>query len=108
MTALAILFVLAVSPSPISLTSAALQTSLALPASKDKMPVTDDSVRDQVMVRLAADAVVKGGSIDVEVKDGIVTLKGAVDSDEARRRADKIAKHVKGVKSVANQLTIKE
>ena len=108
MTTFAILLVLAVSPSPASLTPIALQTSLAFAASKDKMPVTDDSIRDQVMVHLASDPVVKGGNIEVAVKDGVVTLSGAVDSDQAHHKAEKLAKHVKGVKSVVNQLTIKE
>jgi len=108
MTTLALFLLLAVSPLPASTAPIGLQTSLAFPASKDKMPVTDDSIRDQVMVHLASDPVVKGGNIVVVVKDGVVTLSGAVDSDQARHKAEKLAKRVKGVKSVVNQLTIKE
>jgi len=103
-----VLLLVMMSPAWASVSVAAFQTGLALPAAKVKEPVTDDSIRDEVMVHLASDPVVKGGNIDVEVKDGVVTLKGAVASDEARRRAEKLAKHVKGVKSVVNQLTIKE
>ena len=108
MTALAMLLFLTMSPAPARVTLTAVQTTLALPAAKVKAPVTDDSIRDEVMVHLASDPVVKGGNIDVNVKDGAVTLKGAVDSDQARHKAEKLAKHVKGVRSVVNQLTIKE
>jgi osmotically-inducible protein OsmY len=103
-----VLLLVMMSPAWASVDVAAIQTSLALPAAKVKEPITDDSIRDQVMVRLASDQVVKGGNIDVDVKDGVVTLKGAVPSDEARHKAEKLAKRVKGVKSVVNQLTIKE
>ncbi len=75
---------------------------------KDKAPLTDDSVRDQVMMRLAGDSEVKGGGIDVTVTNGAVTLKGIVDTDKAKSKAEKLAKHVKGVKSVSNELTIRE
>ena len=75
---------------------------------KNKAPLTDDSIRDQVMMRLAGDQDVKGGGIDVIVKDGAVTLKGQVDTDRARSKASKLAKKVKGVKNVDNELTLKE
>jgi osmotically-inducible protein OsmY len=108
MRILATVLIAAMSTGYASIPTIPIQTGLALPAAKVKEPITDDSISDQVRVRLAADAVVKGGNIDVDVKDGVVTLKGAVPSDEARHRAEKLAKHVKGVKSVVNQLTIKE
>ena len=88
-------------------TSVTLQPS-AYAADKNKAPLTDDAITDQVMVRLAGDSEVKGGGIDVKVTDGAVTLKGVVDTDRARSKAEKLAKHVKGVKSVTNQLTIRE
>ncbi|MGD0616238.1 MAG: BON domain-containing protein [Bryobacteraceae bacterium] len=85
-----------------------LDAGLAFAGDKYKTPVTDDSIRDQVMMRLAGDQEVKGGAIDVQVTDGVVTLKGPVDSDKARQKAERLSKHVKGVKSVVNQLTVKE
>lgn len=69
-------------------------------------PVTDDFLVDTIRSRLAADQTVKGGAIEVEVKDGAVTLKGKVEEDRQKSKAEKIAKSVKGVKSVSNQLTI--
>jgi hyperosmotically inducible protein len=68
--------------------------------------ITDDTVRDQVMVKLANDPDVGGMSIDVDVKQGIATLKGKVRSDKQKSKAEKLAKKVKGVTGVTNQLVI--
>lgn len=67
----------------------------------------DDRITDQVRLKLTADRDVQGGAVVVEVKDGAVVLKGAVRSERAKSKAEKLAKKVKGVKSVANQLTVK-
>ena len=66
----------------------------------------DDRISDQVRMRLATDADVKGGALDVSVKDGVVTIKGRVDTDKGRNRATKLAKKVKGVKEVDNELVV--
>ena len=83
-----------------------LQTGVAFASDKDKLPITDDSITDQVRMRLAGDAEVKGGGIGVDVKDGVVTLSGKVPYDKVRQKAERLAKHVKGVKSVVNQLVV--
>ncbi len=69
-------------------------------------PVTDDFLVDTIRQKLAADQVVKGGAIEVIVKDGAVTLKGTVEEDRQKSKAEKIAKKVSGVKSVDNELKI--
>lgn len=69
-------------------------------------PVSDDFLSDTIRSKLAADQVVKGGAIEVEVKDGAVTLKGKVEEQKQKSKAEKIAKKVSGVKSVDNQLVI--
>jgi osmotically-inducible protein OsmY len=69
-------------------------------------PTDDNYIYDSVREKLATDAVVKGGAIDVDVKDGIVTLKGKVTEAKQKSRAESLAKKVKGVKSVINQLQI--
>jgi hyperosmotically inducible protein len=66
----------------------------------------DDRIYDEVRRRLANDVVVKGGGIDVAVKNGAVTLQGRVHDDKAKERAEKIVKKIKGVVSVTNQLRI--
>ncbi len=69
-------------------------------------PGSDDRISDQVRMRLATDADVKGGALDVTVKDGVVVIKGRVDSDKGKTKATKLAKKVKGVKEVDNELTV--
>lgn len=69
-------------------------------------PVTDDFVSDTIRQKLAADQVVRGGAIEVVVKDGVVTLKGKVDEDKQKVRAEKLAKKISGVKSVKNDLQV--
>jgi hypothetical protein len=71
-------------------------------------PATDDYISDSVRQKLAADQVVKGGAIDVEVKEGVVTLKGKVQEPKQKAKADKLAKKVRGVKSVVNDITIEK
>ncbi len=88
-----------------SLSSLALFFLLLLPAIGAK-PVSDDFINDTVRQHLAADAIVKGGDIDVQVKDGVVTLKGAVHEQKQKDKAERIAKKVGGVKSVVNDLKI--
>ena len=69
-------------------------------------PVSDDFLVDTIRQKLASDDVVKGGAIDVEVKDGVCTLKGKVEEEKQKGRAEKIAKRVGGVKTVVNQIQI--
>lgn len=84
----------------------ALLPALVIPACAAGKPISDDFLVDTIRQKLAADAVVKGGAIDVEVKDGAVVLKGKVEEEKQKNRAEKIAKGVRGVKSVANQIEI--
>jgi hyperosmotically inducible periplasmic protein len=68
--------------------------------------LSDGAIYDEVRRKLANDVEVKGAGIDVDVKNGAVTLKGRVHSDKARAKATTIAKKVKGVTSVDNQLKL--
>ncbi len=67
---------------------------------------SDNEIDDKVRIRLAGDAEVKGNQLIVVVKDGVVTLRGKVQSERGKNRAAKLARKVKGVKSVTNELTI--
>ena len=77
----------------------------AISAPRDKEEISDGHIHDEVMRRLADDPDVKGGGIDVEVTNGVVTLRGRVDGDREKTKAGKLAKKVRGVKQVNNQLT---
>jgi hyperosmotically inducible protein len=74
---------------------------------KDPPPVNDDTITDQVRIKLADDPVVKGGALNVEVKQGVVTLSGAVELDKQKEKAEKVARKVKGVRQVVNHIEIK-
>jgi len=71
----------------------------------DKQPVTDDSIYDNVINKLASDPVVKGGGLKVDVKNGVVTLSGPVATERQKDKAGKVARKVKGVKQVVNDIT---
>ena len=61
----------------------------------------------KVKSALAADVGLKTlTSIDVDSAGTTVTLKGRVDTDEQKRRAQEVAAAVNGVSSVNNQLTV--
>lgn len=66
----------------------------------------DDALVDQVRLQLTKDPAVNGGALQVDVKDAVVTIKGKVRTERARQKAEKLAKKVKGVKSVDNQLVV--
>lgn len=68
---------------------------------------SDDQIYDQVRRKLANDPDVKGGGFEVDVKDGVVTIKGVVEKDKFKEKAERVAKKVKGVKGVVNQLVVK-
>ena len=48
----------------------------------------------------------KGGGFEVIVKNGAVILRGQVHTEKAKEKAEKLAKKVKGVVSVENQLKL--
>lgn len=83
-----------------------LAAGLALAA--DKKPLTDDMISDYVRLRLAGDPDVKGGALAATSKDGVVTLTGTVETESQKNKATKLAKKVKGVKQVVNNLTLKD
>jgi osmotically-inducible protein OsmY len=66
----------------------------------------DDRLYDQVRLRLAGDPDVKGGALEVEVKDGVVTLRGIVRTDKAKAKAEKLVMKFKGAKKVNNELRV--
>ncbi len=67
---------------------------------------SDDEIYDKDRIRLAGDPDVKGNQLNVEVKDGVVTLRGKVPSERGKNKASKLARKVKGVKNVINELIV--
>jgi len=89
-----------------TLVSLLLILALAAGAWAATKHVSDDQLYDTVRRKLADDIVVKGGAMEVEVKDGVVTLKGKVEYEQQKVKAEKITRKVSGVKQVDNQLVV--
>jgi osmotically-inducible protein OsmY len=72
----------------------------------DDKAVSDNVLHDQVRLRLASDTTVQGGGVQVEVKNGAITLRGRIRTEKGKEKATKLVKKIKGVKSVDNQLVV--
>jgi osmotically-inducible protein OsmY len=77
----------------------------------DKMKVkpvsrTDLEIRTDLVTTLAQDPVTESYEIDAKVNQGVVTLKGSVDSWAERRFAAQVAKSIKGIVDVVNELDV--
>lgn len=78
---------------------------------KDAAQATSDAVTDAAIVTkinasLAADDQLKAIKIDVDAKDGRVTLTGSAPNADAQARATTLAQAVDGVRSVDNKLVV--
>ena len=71
-----------------------------------KTGISDSWVTAKTKLDLFADERVKGRQISVETVRGAVTLRGKVDSNEAKAAAGSIAQAVDGAKSVRNDLQV--
>lgn len=67
---------------------------------------SDPGITTAVKSKMAADDTVKSYRIDVDTKDRVVTLSGAVDTPQARDRAMDIARNTQGVRDVVDRLTV--
>ena len=72
----------------------------------EKATISDDEIYDKVRLKLVSDAEVKGAHIDVKVTQGVVELTGTVRHEKSKSKAEKLARKVKGVRSVVNQLKV--
>jgi hyperosmotically inducible periplasmic protein len=67
----------------------------------------DATVSTRVKAVLSADKQLGDSKIDVDTRNGVVTLSGAVANNGARDHALELARNVKGVNSVNDQLAVK-
>lgn len=83
-------------------------TDAARDAGEKAVVVLDDTaITAAVSAGLAKDPDLSALRVDVETKNGVVTLQGPAPSETARTRASEIALGVKGVSSVNNQLVVR-
>lgn len=78
----------------------------ALGKADEKIPINDSWLTSKTKIALFADARVKGSEINVETTQGLVMIRGKVDSDAAKQAAEGIAKGIDGVKTVKNDLQV--
>ena len=71
-----------------------------------KTEISDSWLTAKTKIALFADDRIKGGQVSVETIKGEVSLRGKVDSQEAKAAAGSVAKTVDGVKSVRNDLEV--
>lgn len=69
--------------------------------------IDDATITASVNAGFAKDPDLSAIKINVDTKDGAVTLMGPAPTSTAKDRATEIAKSVKGVTSVKNQLVVK-
>jgi len=76
------------------------------PASRKMVDARDEDIEKAVEARLKKDAQLK--SVDVRIDAGVVTLTGEVPSITAAAKASEMARNVAGVRSVKNELTVRQ
>jgi osmotically-inducible protein OsmY len=70
------------------------------------MSTSDSTLQDEVMAELRWDSSTNAANIGVSASDGAVTLFGHVASFPQRVAADKAARRIRGVVTVANELDV--
>ncbi len=68
---------------------------------------SDVRVTEEVSESLYRNSAVDATEIEVSAKDGLVTLRGTVDSRDAKRTAEKCAEAISGVVDVQNELRVR-
>ena len=69
--------------------------------------IDDSVITTEIKAQLAKNDFLKSLEISVETRKGIVQLSGFVNSQQAADKAGEIARSVKGVQSVKNNLIVK-
>ncbi|HXC57786.1 MAG TPA: BON domain-containing protein [Steroidobacteraceae bacterium] len=67
----------------------------------------DAAITADVKARLIAEPGIRAFVINVDTYNGVVTLKGDVKTGAQRATAERLARKVKSVKSIRNQLVVK-
>ena len=68
--------------------------------------IGDGSITGRIKAELARDKSVSAATINVDTKDGVVTLSGTAKTREEAEKAAAIAKRSAGVRSVKNDIRV--
>lgn len=69
---------------------------------------SDERIRDDANEALYMDQHIDATDIEVEVKDGVITLSGTVNSRFAKRHAEDCVHHLAGVQDVNNTIRVQK
>ncbi|MGV3773762.1 MAG: BON domain-containing protein [Verrucomicrobiales bacterium] len=69
--------------------------------------IDDTAIHAKVKAALVNDPIITGRAVDVDVVKGVVGLRGAVNSEAERKKAEDTAWGVEGVRAVDNQLLVR-
>jgi hyperosmotically inducible periplasmic protein len=70
--------------------------------------VDDSNTTAAVKAKLGQDKLSTLTRIDVDTNDGVVALNGTVESADQRARAEQLAREVRGVKRIINNLQVQK
>ena len=82
----------------------AVELEVKLPGSSER---TDGDIARAAETALQWDILVPSGRIKVTAENGFLTLEGEVEREFQRSAAERAVHHLRGVKGVSNQITIK-
>jgi len=85
---------------------ARLGESVAEGANRAGRVARDAGLTAKIKSKMALDDLVKARTIDVDTIDGVVTLRGSVDSAAERDRAVQLARETDGVTTVSDLLSV--
>lgn len=86
-----------------------VQNQLEVGADQDMFDGNPDTwITTKVKSQLAADLETRAMNVDVDTNDRVVTLRGMVNEQADKQRAEEIARNTEGVTQVKNELQISE
>ena len=77
------------------------------PVDRTQAIASDATITAKVKSKFVADDQLKAHEINVDTKNGVVTLRGSVADPNAKDRATTVAREVEGVTSVNNELVVR-
>ncbi len=81
--------------------------SIVLAATMSACTVSNAGITTKVKSNLASDPAVNARAIQVTTNNGVVTLSGSADSQEAKDRAIALTKQTKGVVAVTDMIEVR-
>ncbi len=88
------------------ITSGAKERAAGIAKEQTRESFDDASITAEIKIQFSKAPRLKGQKIEVSTTGGVVTLEGKVDGMRAKKDAGRIARSIKGVKSVDNKLDV--